>query len=161
MGLPTLRDDGVIETSLAPQDGRITNISVPTYRSGDSSKAGAGSTKRWFGVQSDYKRTLQANSRKNRNRSKRTNRFIHCKNAAVAASGQPARTPRKKTRKNHLTLQPLSEMGHLTQSVQVGSDQILPSEPCSEQSSGRTTRKSQRENRRHCRFGKNQPPSSK
>ena len=51
-------DVGVIETNHGEQDGRTTNNYVPTTKSGDSSQAGAGSTKGCFGVQSDNQKKI-------------------------------------------------------------------------------------------------------
>jgi len=55
---PMHDDDGVIETNHVAQDGRTTNNSVPTNKSGDSSYAGAGSTKGCFGVQSENQKKI-------------------------------------------------------------------------------------------------------
>ena len=49
---PTDHDVGLIGASHASRGGRITNVTCRPKRSGDSSDAGAGSTKRCFGVQS-------------------------------------------------------------------------------------------------------------
>ncbi len=51
-------DVGVIETNHGGQGGRTTNNYVPTTKSGDSSYAGAGSTKGCFGVQSDDQKKI-------------------------------------------------------------------------------------------------------
>ncbi len=58
VGLPTLYDVKLIETNHATQDGRTTNVYVPTKKSGDSSHAGAGSTKRCFGVQLEIQKKI-------------------------------------------------------------------------------------------------------
>ena len=55
---PMLDDVGVNETNHIAQDGRTTNNSVPTNKSGDSSYAGAGSTKGCFGVQSENQKKI-------------------------------------------------------------------------------------------------------
>ena len=52
-GLLTHYDVKLIETNHATQDGRMKNAKCRPNRSGDSSYAGAGSTKRCFGVQSE------------------------------------------------------------------------------------------------------------
>jgi len=49
---------GVIETNHGAQDGRTTNIYVPTNESGDSSHAGAGPTKGCFGVQPENQKKV-------------------------------------------------------------------------------------------------------
>jgi hypothetical protein len=51
-------DVGVIETNHVAQDGRTTNNYVPTNKSGDSSHAGAGSTKGCFGVQPENQKKV-------------------------------------------------------------------------------------------------------
>ena len=52
VGKPTHHDGKLIKTSHATQDGRRKNAKCRPSRSGDSSKRGAGSTKRCLGVQS-------------------------------------------------------------------------------------------------------------
>ena len=58
VALLTYRDVGLIETNHATQDGRTTNVYVPTKKSGDSSHAGAGSTKGCLGVQSENQKNV-------------------------------------------------------------------------------------------------------
>ena len=58
VGLPTHFDARLIETNQAAQDGRMKNAKCRPNRSGDSSQAGAGSTKRCFGVQSETQKNV-------------------------------------------------------------------------------------------------------
>ena len=70
-------DVGVIETNHVAQDGRRTNNYVPTNKSGDSSYAGAGSTRGCFGVQSEnQKKIANEPEKENRRQSDRKAQFI-------------------------------------------------------------------------------------
>jgi len=66
---PAAFDVGLIGASHASQGGRMTNATCRPKGSGVSSYAGAGSTKRCFGVQSDAKERLRSNPTKNRSQS--------------------------------------------------------------------------------------------
>lgn len=63
-GLPVHHDGKLIGTNQTPQDGRMKNAKCRPYRSGDSSNAGAGSTKSFFGVQSEASKERCARTRK-------------------------------------------------------------------------------------------------
>jgi len=86
-GTPAYHDVGLNGTSHVPQGGRIRIFTCRPKGSGDSSHAGAGSTKRCFGVQSENsKERLRSNPIKNRNQSTQQSTFI---NLEITASAVP------------------------------------------------------------------------